>query len=76
MKRCRNDSFIGEIVVGDELIRVGDLWQGVSERSEFAKLHRRGHNLPWKLKQQNKHEVARKKVYICLEISCVGHDPA
>ncbi|KAF5758951.1 hypothetical protein HanRHA438_Chr16g0747881 [Helianthus annuus] len=46
------------------------------QRDLNLQLHRRGHNLPWKLKQQNKHEVVRKKVYICMEISCVGHDPA
>ncbi|KAM0022913.1 putative transcription factor C2H2 family [Helianthus debilis subsp. tardiflorus] len=46
------------------------------QRDQNLQLHRRGHNLPWKLKQRNKHEVVRKKVYICPEISCVHHDPS
>ncbi|KAK9078536.1 hypothetical protein SSX86_002593 [Deinandra increscens subsp. villosa] len=45
------------------------------QRDQNLQLHRRGHNLPWKLKQRNKLEVVRKKVYICPEISCVHHDP-
>ncbi|XP_071711924.1 zinc finger protein JACKDAW-like [Rutidosis leptorrhynchoides] len=46
------------------------------QRDQNLQLHRRGHNLPWKLKQRNKNEVVRKKVYICPEISCVHHDPS
>ncbi|KAD7479727.1 hypothetical protein R6Q59_008549 [Mikania micrantha] len=46
------------------------------QRDQNLQLHRRGHNLPWKLKQRNKQEVARKKVYICPEINCVHHDPS
>jgi hypothetical protein len=38
-------------------------------------LHRRGHNLPWKLRQRTTTEV-RKKVYICPEPTCVHHNPA
>ncbi|KAJ4796962.1 hypothetical protein LUZ62_048208 [Rhynchospora pubera] len=46
------------------------------QRDQNLQLHRRGHNLPWKLKQRNSKDVARKKVYICPEVSCVHHDPA
>ncbi|KAG9154210.1 hypothetical protein Leryth_000674 [Lithospermum erythrorhizon] len=46
------------------------------QRDQNLQLHRRGHNLPWKLKQRNKLEVIRKKVYICPEKSCVHHDPS
>lgn len=46
------------------------------QRDQNLQLHRRGHNLPWKLKQRNKLEVVRKKVYICPEITCVHHDPS
>ncbi|KAF7830462.1 protein indeterminate-domain 11-like isoform X2 [Senna tora] len=37
-------------------------------------LHRRGHNLPWKLKQRSNKEVIRKKVYVCPETTCVHHE--
>lgn len=46
------------------------------QRDQNLQLHRRGHNLPWKLKQRNKLEVVKKKVYICPEESCVHHDPS
>ncbi|GER50604.1 zinc finger protein [Striga asiatica] len=46
------------------------------QRDQNLQLHRRGHNLPWKLKQRNKHEVPKKKVYVCPEPSCVHHEPA
>ncbi|KAA8544024.1 hypothetical protein F0562_021799 [Nyssa sinensis] len=45
------------------------------QRDQNLQLHRRGHNLPWKLKQRTSKEV-RKKVYICPERSCVHHDPS
>lgn len=45
------------------------------QRDQNLQLHRRGHNLPWKLKQRGSKEV-RKKVYVCPESSCVHHDPA
>lgn len=41
------------------------------QRDQNLQLHRRGHNLPWKLKQRPKDEIIKKKVYICPEISCV-----
>ncbi|KAK8469695.1 hypothetical protein PHAVU_005G136300 [Phaseolus vulgaris] len=44
------------------------------QRDQNLQLHRRGHNLPWKLRQRTKEEV-RKKVYVCPEKSCVHHDP-
>ncbi|KAJ0240461.1 Protein indeterminate-domain 4 [Hirschfeldia incana] len=45
------------------------------QREQNLQLHRRGHNLPWKLKQKSTKEV-KKKVYICPEPTCVHHDPA
>ncbi|KAI5005174.1 hypothetical protein ZWY2020_032417 [Hordeum vulgare] len=44
------------------------------QRDQNLQLHRRGHNLPWKLKQRNPNEVVRKKVYVCPEPGCVHHD--
>ena len=47
------------------------------QRDQNLQLHRRGHNLPWKLKQRGTgKEAQRKKVYVCPESSCVHHDPA
>ncbi|XP_059638477.1 protein indeterminate-domain 7-like [Cornus florida] len=47
------------------------------KRDQNLQLHRRGHNLPWKLKQRtNKDEVVKKKVYVCPEPTCVHHDPS
>lgn len=45
------------------------------QRDQNLQLHRRGHNLPWKLRQRSSKEV-KKKVYVCPELSCVHHDPA
>ena len=45
------------------------------QRDQNLQLHRRGHNLPWKLKQRTNKEV-KKKVYVCPEPSCVHHDPS
>ncbi|GMI71252.1 JACKDAW [Hibiscus trionum] len=45
------------------------------QRDQNLQLHRRGHNLPWKLRQRSNKEV-RKKVYICPEKACVHHDPS
>ncbi|KAA8543135.1 hypothetical protein F0562_021370 [Nyssa sinensis] len=45
------------------------------QRDQNLQLHRRGHNLPWKLKQRTSTEV-RKRVYICPEPSCVHHSPS
>ncbi|XP_057744383.1 zinc finger protein JACKDAW-like [Arachis stenosperma] len=44
------------------------------QRDQNLQLHRRGHNLPWKLRQRSNKEPVRKKVYICPEKSCVHHD--
>ncbi|GAB4848166.1 hypothetical protein Ancab_002833 [Ancistrocladus abbreviatus] len=47
------------------------------QREQNLQLHRRGHNLPWKLRQKaNKDQPVRKKVYLCPEPTCVHHDPA
>ncbi|CAA3016472.1 indeterminate-domain 5, chloroplastic-like [Olea europaea subsp. europaea] len=43
------------------------------QREQNLQLHRRGHNLPWKLKQKTTKEVKRK-VYLCPEPTCVHHD--
>ncbi|KAI4349629.1 hypothetical protein L6164_010194 [Bauhinia variegata] len=44
-------------------------------RDQNLQLHRRGHNLPWKLRQRTTTEV-KKRVYVCPEPSCVHHNPA
>ncbi|XP_008229114.1 PREDICTED: zinc finger protein NUTCRACKER-like [Prunus mume] len=45
------------------------------QRDQNLQLHRRGHNLPWKLKQRTNKEP-RKRVYVCPEKSCVHHHPS
>ncbi|CAI9781009.1 unnamed protein product [Fraxinus pennsylvanica] len=45
------------------------------QRDQNLQLHRRGHNLPWKLKQRLSKEP-KKRVYVCPEPSCVHHDPS
>ncbi|XP_048136699.1 zinc finger protein GAI-ASSOCIATED FACTOR 1-like [Rhodamnia argentea] len=45
------------------------------QRDQNLQLHRRGHNLPWKLKQRPSTQ-AKKRVYICPEPNCVHHDPS
>lgn len=49
------------------------------QREQNLQLHRRGHNLPWKLRQRAKDgsgQPVKKKVYLCPEPTCVHHDPA
>ncbi|CAA0840134.1 Protein indeterminate-domain 2 [Striga hermonthica] len=45
------------------------------QRDQNLQLHRRGHNLPWKLRQRTVKDP-RKRVYVCPEPSCVHHDPS
>ncbi|KAL8260318.1 hypothetical protein R6Q59_028271 [Mikania micrantha] len=45
------------------------------QRDQNLQLHRRGHNLPWKLRQRTNTD-AKKRVYVCPEPSCVHHNPA
>ncbi|CAL1376663.1 unnamed protein product [Linum trigynum] len=45
------------------------------QRDQNLQLHRRGHNLPWKLRQRSGKDV-KKRVYVCPEVSCVHHDPS
>ncbi|KAF5442879.1 hypothetical protein F2P56_035491 [Juglans regia] len=45
------------------------------QREQNLQLHRRGHNLPWKLKQKTTKELPKRKVYLCPEPTCVHHDP-
>ncbi|KAL2496833.1 Zinc finger protein MAGPIE [Forsythia ovata] len=45
------------------------------QRDQNLQLHRRGHNLPWKLKQRTNKEV-RKRVFVCPEKTCVHHHPS
>ncbi|RLN24084.1 hypothetical protein C2845_PM07G40540 [Panicum miliaceum] len=45
------------------------------QRDQNLQLHRRGHNLPWKLRQRSGKEP-RKRVYVCPEKTCVHHNPA
>uniref|UniRef100_A0A0E0JTC8 Protein EARLY HEADING DATE 2 n=1 Tax=Oryza punctata TaxID=4537 RepID=A0A0E0JTC8_ORYPU len=49
------------------------------QRDQNLQLHRRGHNLPWKLRQRGAGgagEPPRKRVYVCPEASCVHHSPS
>ncbi|KAJ3692911.1 hypothetical protein LUZ60_012006 [Juncus effusus] len=46
------------------------------QREQNLQLHRRGHNLPWKLKQKNPKEIQKRRVYLCPEPTCVHHDPS
>ncbi|CAK9328375.1 unnamed protein product [Citrullus colocynthis] len=46
------------------------------QRDQNLQLHRRGHNLPWKLKQRTSGSETKRRVYVCPEPSCVHHDPA
>ncbi|XP_020594992.1 protein indeterminate-domain 7-like, partial [Phalaenopsis equestris] len=48
------------------------------QRDQNLQLHRRGHNLPWRLRQRNNNgkEVIKKRVYVCPEPSCVHHHPS
>ncbi|KAJ0113281.1 hypothetical protein Patl1_03295 [Pistacia atlantica] len=45
------------------------------QRDQNLQLHRRGHNLPWKLKQRSSKEI-KKRAYVCPEPSCVHHHPS
>ncbi|XP_074287543.1 zinc finger protein MAGPIE-like isoform X2 [Silene latifolia] len=45
------------------------------QRDQNLQLHRRGHNLPWKLKQRTSKEP-RKRVYVCPEKACVHNHPS
>ncbi|KAE8800767.1 protein indeterminate-domain 2-like [Hordeum vulgare] len=47
------------------------------QRDQNLQLHRRGHNLPWKLRQRGAEGGAppRKRAYVCPEPACVHHDP-
>ncbi|KAJ0985982.1 hypothetical protein J5N97_004338 [Dioscorea zingiberensis] len=45
------------------------------QRDQNLQLHRRGHNLPWKLRQRSSKEP-KKRVYVCPEKSCVHHHPS
>ncbi|XP_066313500.1 zinc finger protein NUTCRACKER-like [Miscanthus floridulus] len=45
------------------------------QRDQNLQLHRRGHNLPWKLRQRSGKEP-RKRVYVCPEKTCVHHNPS
>ncbi|XVF32506.1 hypothetical protein REPUB_Repub17cG0088800 [Reevesia pubescens] len=45
------------------------------QRDQNLQLHRRGHNLPWKLKQRNGKEI-KKRAYVCPEPTCVHHHPS
>ncbi|KAG0488487.1 hypothetical protein HPP92_007298, partial [Vanilla planifolia] len=47
------------------------------QREQNLQLHRRGHNLPWKLKQKSGGGVEpRRRVYLCPEPTCVHHHPS
>ncbi|OWM77147.1 hypothetical protein CDL15_Pgr017681 [Punica granatum] len=49
------------------------------QRDQNLQLHRRGHNLPWKLKKRSsngKDQLVRKRAYVCPEPTCVHHHPS
>ncbi|KAL8516054.1 hypothetical protein ACS0TY_014651 [Phlomoides rotata] len=54
---------------------VCEICQKGFKRDQNLQLHKRGHNLPWKLKQRNTEEIVRKKVYTCPEKTCAHHHP-
>ncbi|KAF6158516.1 hypothetical protein GIB67_040030 [Kingdonia uniflora] len=54
---------------------VCDICKKGFQRDQNLQLHRRGHNLPWKLKLKDKNESTRKKVYVCPVSNCIHHDP-
>ncbi|KAG6552346.1 hypothetical protein Mapa_006200 [Marchantia paleacea] len=45
------------------------------QRDQHLQLHRRGHHLPWKLRQRTSTEI-RQRVYICPQPTFVQHDPS
>ncbi|AES73321.1 hypothetical protein MTR_3g102000 [Medicago truncatula] len=45
------------------------------QRNQNLQLHRRGYNLPWKLKQRTSKEI-RKRVYVCPEKTRVHNHPS
>ncbi|KAJ9563937.1 hypothetical protein OSB04_009097 [Centaurea solstitialis] len=45
------------------------------QRDQNLQLHRRGHNLPWKLKQRPANIQVKKRVYVCPDPNCVHHEP-
>ncbi|KAJ7948373.1 Zinc finger protein [Quillaja saponaria] len=45
------------------------------QRDQNLQLHRRGHNLPWKLKQRTSKEI-KKRVFVCPEKTCVHNHPS
>ncbi|KAJ0978234.1 hypothetical protein J5N97_013708 [Dioscorea zingiberensis] len=46
------------------------------QRDQNLQLHRRGHNLPWKLRQRPVGREVRRRVYVCPERNCVHHNPS
>ena len=45
------------------------------QRDQNLQLHRRGHNVPWKLRARPPSNSSGKRVYVCPEPTCVHHDP-
>uniref|UniRef100_A0A453IR65 C2H2-type domain-containing protein n=1 Tax=Aegilops tauschii subsp. strangulata TaxID=200361 RepID=A0A453IR65_AEGTS len=73
--RRGGDRAVAQDADGDEPVRVCEICNKGFQRDQNLQLHRRGHNLPWKLRQRSGKEV-RKRVYVCPEPSCVHHDPS
>ncbi|KAK8513924.1 hypothetical protein V6N13_005109 [Hibiscus sabdariffa] len=65
---------IAEVITTNRF--VCEICQKGFQRDQNLQLHRRGHNLPWKLRQRTTGKEIRKRVYVCPEPSCVHHDPA
>ncbi|XP_059645826.1 zinc finger protein SHOOT GRAVITROPISM 5-like [Cornus florida] len=46
------------------------------QRDQNLQMHRRRHKVPWKLLKRESPEVAKKRVFVCPERSCLHHHPS
>ncbi|VFR03654.1 unnamed protein product [Cuscuta campestris] len=73
--RCGSDSFIAGINNGEARFACEICKKGFP-REQNLQLHRRSHNLPWKLKQSAAGKPKRRRLYICPETTCARHHPS
>ncbi|XP_039012382.1 zinc finger protein SHOOT GRAVITROPISM 5-like [Hibiscus syriacus] len=45
------------------------------QRDQNLQMHRRRHNVPWKLLKRESSDEVKKRVFVCPEPSCLHHDP-
>ncbi|KAE8653722.1 Protein SHOOT GRAVITROPISM 5 [Hibiscus syriacus] len=45
------------------------------QRDQNLQMHRRRHNVPWKLLKRESSQEVKKRVFVCPEPSCLHHDP-